>query len=165
MYSRHTRHRAFRECAIANCKPFQDEVDRLQKLLQEQDVVCGEISDPMESRICRQIRASLALQLARARDALRNCQAGLPAPGVQRAQGRISFLRVHDTGGYGPPNDHLDSEVIFRLDTQPNRAFGFALRDDASRPAHEGMLMLLRDALAHDFDVATDYQQVQEQGE
>jgi hypothetical protein len=145
---------------MANCKPFQDEVDRLQELLQEQDAECREISDPTEARICRQIRAAIASQLARARDALRNCQSGLPAPGVQRAQGRITFLRVHDSGGYGPPNDHLNSEVIFKLDTQPNRAFGFALQDDVSRPAHEGMLMLLRDGLANNFDVAADYQQV-----
>jgi len=146
---------------MANCKPFQDEVDRLQKLLQEQDAECREISDPTEARICRQIRAGIASQLARAKDALRNCQAGLPAPGVQRAQGRVTFLRVHDSGGFGPPNDHLNSEVIFRLDTQPNRAFGFALQDDAGRPAHEGILMLLRDALANNFDVATDYTQVE----
>lgn len=145
---------------MANCKPFQDEVDRLQELLREQDAECRQISDPTEARICRQIRAAIASQLARAKDALHNCQSGLPAPGVQRAQGRITFLRVHDSGGYGPPNDHLNSEVIFKLDTQPNRAFGFALQDDASRPAHEGMLMLLRDALANNFDVATDYQQV-----
>jgi hypothetical protein len=149
------------EIAIANCKPFQDEVNRLQILLQEQDVECRAITDPTEARICRQIRGSIASQLARAKDALRNCRSGLPAPGVQRAHGRITFLRVHDAGGYGPPNDHLNSEVIFKLDTQPNRAFGFALQDDGSRPAHEGMLMLLRDALANNFDVTTDYQQVE----
>jgi hypothetical protein len=149
------------ETATANCKPFKDEVDRLQKLLQEQDAECRGITDPTEARICRQIRAGIASQLSRAKDALRNCQSGLPAPGVQRARGRIAFLRVHDSGGYGPPSDHLNSEVIFKLDTQPNRAFGFALQDDASRPAHEGMLMLLRDALANNFDVATDYEQVE----
>jgi hypothetical protein len=145
---------------MANCKPFQDEVDRLKRLLQEQDAECRGISDPTEARICRQLRAGIASQLARAQEALRACQSGLPAAGVQRAQGRITFLRVHDSGGYGPSNDHLDSEVIFKLDTQPNRAFGFALKDDAGGPAHQGMLMLLRDALANNFDVAADYTQV-----
>jgi hypothetical protein len=146
---------------MANCKPFQDEVDRLQKLLHDQDADCKQLDDPMEARLCRQIVAQTAAKVARARDALRNCQSGLPTPGVQRAQGRVTFLRVHDSGGYGPANDHLNSEVIFKLDTQPNRAFGFALQDDAIRPAHEGMLMLLRDAMAHDLDVATDYTQVE----
>jgi hypothetical protein len=51
---------------VANCKPFQDEVHRLQQLLQEQDVECRGITDPTEARICRQIRAALASQLARA---------------------------------------------------------------------------------------------------
>jgi hypothetical protein len=146
---------------MANCQSFRDEVDRLQKLLREQDAECRRIDDPTEARICRQLRASLASKLDRAKDALRNCQAGLPPSGVRRAEGRITFLRVHDSGGYGPSDDHLNSEVIFKLDTQPNRAFGFALEDDPSRPAHEGMLMLLRDALANDFDVAADYRQVE----
>jgi hypothetical protein len=146
---------------MADCTQFQNQVDRLQNLLQAQDAECSRIEDPLEARLCRQIRAGIASQLDRAKDALRNCQAGLPSPGVQRAHGRVTFLRVHDSGGYGPPNDHLNSEVIFKLDTQPNRAFGFALEDDAMRPAHEGMLMLLRDALAHDFDVAADYTQVE----
>jgi hypothetical protein len=145
---------------MANCRPYQDEVDRLRQLLADQTAECNQIGDPMEARICRQIRTAIAAQLVRAQDALANCLSGLPSPGVQRAEGRVSFLRVHDTGGFGPESDFLDAEIIFKLDTHPDRAFGFQLRDDAARPAHEGMLMLLRDAMAHDFDLACDYRQV-----
>jgi hypothetical protein len=145
---------------MPNCQPFQNEVDRLRELLAEQTAECGRLEDPMEVRLCLQIRASIAAQLGRAQEALANCQSGLPQPGTHRAEGRLTFVRVHDAGGFGPDSDHLDAEVIFKLDTHPDRAFGFQLRDDAGRPAHEGMLMLLRDAMAHDFDVATDYRQV-----
>jgi hypothetical protein len=145
---------------VADCQPQRQEVERLQELLNEQTAECQQITDPIERRLCLQLRAAIAAQLARARTALENCERGLPPPGVNRAVGRISFLRVHDAGGFGPPSDHLDGEVVFKLDTHPGRAFGFQLRDDASRPAHEGMLDLLRDALANDFDVAIDYHQV-----
>jgi hypothetical protein len=148
------------EVAVPNCQAYQNEVDRLRDLLAEQTAECRQLDDPLEVRLCLQIRAAIAAQLGRAQDALENCQQGLPQPGVQRAQGRLNFLRVHDAGGFGPDSDHIDAEVVFKLDTHPDRAFGFQLRDDSSRPAHEGMLMLLRDAMAHDFDVATDYHQV-----
>lgn len=145
---------------MANCQPFRDEVNRLAGLLEEQDRECGQLDDPIELRQCRQIRAQLADRLARARVALASCESGLPSAGVQRATGHVSFLRVNDSGGFGPQSDFLDAEVIFKLDTQPNRAFGFQLRSDASRPVREAMLALLRDAFENDFNVATDYRQV-----
>jgi hypothetical protein len=145
---------------MADCQTFRDEVNRLAGLLADQDRECAEIDDPRELRLCRQIRAQIADRLSRARQALAICESGLPSAGVQRAEGHLSFLRVHDSGGFGPQTDFLDAEVIFRLDTQPNRAFGFQLRNDASRPSREAMLGLLRDAFEHDFSVATDYRQV-----
>ena len=145
---------------MPDCQSYREDVERLRSLLDDQTELCGRIDDPMEARICSQIRASIAAQLTRAQTALANCEAGLPQPGIYRAEGRVSLLRVHDSGGYGPEDDRIDADVIFRLDTHPDRAFGFQLRDDEARPAHEGMLMLLRDALAHDFDVATDYRQL-----
>jgi hypothetical protein len=144
---------------MPDCATFRAEVERLRALFADQNEICRRIEDPLEARICRQIRAAIAAQVERAEAALANCEAGLPQPGIHRAEGRVSFLRVHDSGGYGPENDHLDAEVIFKLDTHPDQAFGFQLRDNGGRPAHEGMLMLLRDAMAHDFDVATDYRQ------
>jgi len=73
--------------------------------------------------------------------------------------GHLTFLRVHDVGtGWGPPEDHLDVEVVMKLDSQPNKAFGFQLRDDENRPARQGMLDLLRDAFNHNWEVSIDYE-------
>jgi hypothetical protein len=145
---------------MANCKPQQQEIERLEKLLAEQVEDCQQIDDPLENRHCLQVMSAIAGDLARAKLALANCKSGLPSPGIHEATGRISFLRVHDAGGYGPRRDQLSGEVVFKLDTHPQRAFGFELREDAKRPAHKAMLDLLRDAMANDFDVKINYRQV-----
>lgn len=76
----------------------------------------------------------------------------------EQSTGKLKFLRVHDVGTkYGPPTDQIDVEVVFSLATTPNRAFGFKLRNDTQRLAHQGMLDLLRDAFAGNFTVTTDY--------
>jgi hypothetical protein len=81
-----------------------------------------------------------------------------PPPDLLETTGRITFLRVHDLGsGFGPPSDFLDVEAVIKLDTRPDDAFGFQLRDDEQRPAREGMLDLLRDAFFHDHSVMIDY--------
>jgi hypothetical protein len=70
-----------------------------------------------------------------------------PMDSLQAAQGKITLLRVHDKGsGYGPPQDRLDAEVVVWLDTEPEKAFGFQLRDDADKAVARGMLDALRDA-------------------
>jgi hypothetical protein len=72
--------------------------------------------------------------------------------------GRITFLRVHDVGtGFGPPNDSIDAEVIFQLDSQPEKSFGFQLRNDAHRLVNRGMLSLLRLAYANNAPVLVDF--------
>lgn len=74
-----------------------------------------------------------------------------PRGSLQAATGRITLLRVHDVGtGYGPPEDFIDAEIIVTLDTQPEKAFGLQLRDDADGPVAEGMLDVLRDCFNHD---------------
>ena len=74
------------------------------------------------------------------------------------SNGKLTFLRVHDVGtGWGPPTDQIDVEVVVKLDTEPDRAMGFPLRDDGNRPARQGMLDLLRDAFNNDWTVAIDY--------
>jgi hypothetical protein len=74
------------------------------------------------------------------------------------ANGKISFLRVHDVGtGYGPPNDFIDVEVVTQLNTQAGKSFGFQLRNDGNRAAREGMLGLLRDAYNNNWTVSVDY--------
>jgi hypothetical protein len=71
--------------------------------------------------------------------------------------GRLTLLRVHDRGTkFGPPNDQIDVEVVFKLNSHPDNAFGFTLRNDANGPAHRGMLELLRSGFDHNWLVSTD---------
>ena len=70
-----------------------------------------------------------------------------PMNSLQAATGLITLLRVHEIGsGYGPPDDFLDAEVIVWLDTEPETAFGFQLRDGGNLPDAQGELKTLRDA-------------------
>lgn len=78
----------------------------------------------------------------------------------QRLQtsGKISFLRVHDVGTkYGPPSDQLDVEVIIKFSNNPQKSYGFKLRDDNDKLTHQGMLDLLRDAFNYSHTVTIDY--------
>jgi hypothetical protein len=59
--------------------------------------------------------------------------------------------------GYGPPNDSIDVEAVIWLDSQPGKAFGFQLRDDANEQAHHSMLDVLRDAFNEGNRVRIDY--------
>ncbi len=69
-----------------------------------------------------------------------------PLGSLQAAEGRITRLRVHELGGgFGPPTDRLDAEVIVELDSEPEKAFGLQLRDNADRRVAKGMLDVLRD--------------------
>ena len=73
-------------------------------------------------------------------------------------EGQLAFLRVHDVGtGFGPPDNHLDVEVVVRLANNPDRAFGFQLRTDGRETAHKGMLDVLRDAFNEDRRVRLEY--------
>lgn len=75
-----------------------------------------------------------------------------------QSTGKLTFLRVHDVGTkFGPGSDQIDAEVIMKLDSQPDRAMGFQLRNDGNRPARQGMLDLLRDAMNHNWSVTVDY--------
>ena len=81
-----------------------------------------------------------------------------PMGSLQAARGRVTLLRVHDLEtGYGPPDDVLDAEVIVWLDTEPEKAFGFRLREDDTRPAAEGKLAVLRDAFERGVPVQLDF--------
>ena len=71
--------------------------------------------------------------------------------------GKLTMLRVHDVGSkFGPPSDQIDVEVVFKLNTQPDKAFGFTMRNDGNGPAHRGMLDLLRSGFDHNWSVSTD---------
>ncbi len=77
---------------------------------------------------------------------------------VEQASGKLTFLRVNDVGGrFGPSDDNIEAEVIVKIANTPG-AFGFKLRNDANRPARQGMLDLLRDAFNHQWTVTLDYE-------
>ena len=77
---------------------------------------------------------------------------------LKQSQGRLTFLRAHDVGtGWGPPNDQLDVEVVFMLDSVSQAAYGFQLRTDDNQPVRQAMFMLLRDAYLHSLTVQTDF--------
>lgn len=81
-----------------------------------------------------------------------------PVGSLRQTSGRITFLRVHDVGtGFGPPWDFIDAEVIFQLDSEPEKSFGFQLRVDDNEAAHRGMLTLLRRAYQRNVPVVIDF--------
>ena len=81
-----------------------------------------------------------------------------PIGSLIAAEGKITLLRVHDVGtGYGPKTDFINVEVVIKFDGEPNKAFGFQLRNDANEGAHRGMLDRLRDAFNRDRRVRIDY--------
>ena len=85
-----------------------------------------------------------------------SCLPDQVAAQLKHASGKVTMLRVHDVGSkYGPPGDQLDVEVVFRLDSLPDMAFGFKLRNDVNIATHEGMLGLLRDAFNNGWTAAT----------
>jgi hypothetical protein len=74
------------------------------------------------------------------------------------SEGKVKFLRVNEVGdSFGPAGDSIRVEAIVQLDTVPGKSFGFELRNDRNRPAHQGMLDLLRDAFANNSTVLLDY--------
>jgi hypothetical protein len=86
---------------------------------------------------------------------------GMAEERLLQAVGFVTFLRVNDLGqGFGGgQSNFIPVEVVFRLDSKPDKAFGFQLRDDEWLPARHGMLALLRDAMTHRLEVTTDYSQ------
>jgi len=79
-------------------------------------------------------------------------------PDLLEKTGRIVFLRAHDLGTeYGPPNDQLDVEAVFILNSLGDGSYGFQLRTDDNLPARQAMFSLLRDAFVNDLTVITDY--------
>jgi hypothetical protein len=81
-----------------------------------------------------------------------------PIGAVVATEGRLTLLRVHDVGTkFGPPTDVIDAEVIIRLDTELEKAFGFQLRTDDDEQARRGMLHTLRDAFKRGSRVRVEY--------
>jgi photosystem II stability/assembly factor-like uncharacterized protein len=81
-----------------------------------------------------------------------------PLGSTLAAEGTITLLRVHNVGTrYGPPTDQIDVEVVVQLDSQPGKAFGFQLREDASEGQRRGILNVLRDAFKRERKVRIEY--------
>jgi hypothetical protein len=75
-----------------------------------------------------------------------------------RRSGNLFFLRAHELGtGFGPDDDHIDVELVARIDAEPEHSFGAELRDNDARPSHEGMLALLRDGFNHGWETTVEY--------
>jgi hypothetical protein len=74
------------------------------------------------------------------------------------ASGKITMLRVNDVGTkYGPDSDQLDAEVIIKLDSKGDEAFGFQLRTGNKMKEQSAMLGLLQEAFKKDKPVSIDY--------
>ena len=72
---------------------------------------------------------------------------GPSVPTVPYASGKVIQLLVQKAGEkFGPAEDQLDTEVVFRLDSEPDRLLGFNLRDDGEARARQAMFDLLREA-------------------
>lgn len=77
---------------------------------------------------------------------------------IRTATGKLAFLRVHRLGsGFGPPDDFIDVEVVIGI-KRVKGGFGFTLRNDNQRFAHQGMLDLLRDVFNSDTSVEVEYE-------
>lgn len=60
----------------------------------------------------------------------------------------VRMLRVHQLGdGYGPAEDHLDTEAVVALDDHPDEAFGLTLRPGPGLAASQAALHILRSAI------------------
>lgn len=76
---------------------------------------------------------------------------------IRTATGKLAFLRVHRLGsGFGPHSDFIDVEVVIGI-KEAQGGFGFTLRNDDNRFAHQGMLDLLRDVFNSDTVVEVEY--------
>ena len=77
---------------------------------------------------------------------------------VEATTGKITFLRINDVGNkYGPPSDQIDVEVIIKINSKPDNAFGFKLRKDDNQITHEAMLNLLKDAFDNSKNIRIEY--------
>ena len=106
--------------------------------------------------------ADLRGQLAAAVKALNDCLAANPEPPPSRllqTTGHVTFLLINEPGGGygGGATNWIDADVVFKLDSRPDKGFGFQLRDDPTQPVRRGMLDLLQDAIVNRLRVITDY--------
>jgi hypothetical protein len=112
---------------------------------------------------CRGLLGGAQGAIDRAHEDYEACLAEAKAARFLYSTGHLLLLRVaepsHNGWGGGETNP-ITAEVVFKLDSLPVKSFGFALTNDASGPARQGMLDLLRDAFVHDLRVRVEYDEL-----
>jgi hypothetical protein len=117
---------------------------------------------PTECEGCHSELAGLRSQLLQAQNDLAKCRLEHPPAATSRlleTRGHVTFLLVNEQGsGYGGGSGNwIDADVVFKLDSRPDKGFGFQLRDDPAQPVRQGMLDLLQNAITNNLQVITDY--------
>jgi len=81
---------------------------------------------------------------------------------ILQLSGYITFLLVVEPGvGYGGGETNLiDADVIFKVDSRPEKAFGFQLRDDGYQYARQSMFSLVEEAYLNGLRIQVDYSEV-----
>lgn len=154
-----------------SCEKELEAVQARERDLRQKQEECGAIAankgtDSSEYLQCRSQEAIEEGLVEAARRALDACREAAEAVRTLQTSGFVTFIRVHEPGsGFGGGNkpdstNFIGADVIFKLDSRPDKAFGFYLRDDEFQPVRRGMLALLRDAMAHDLRVTTDYDEL-----
>ncbi|AFL82114.1 hypothetical protein Aeqsu_2661 [Aequorivita sublithincola DSM 14238] len=86
------------------------------------------------------------------------CNSTLFAQQVEATIGKVILLRLSDVGDkYGPSGDKIDAEVIMKIDSKPDNAFGFQLRKDSNELTHTAMFEMLQYAYANNVNVRIEY--------
>jgi hypothetical protein len=151
-----------------SCEEEEREADAASRDFETQRQICDQLAiekmnpnDP-DVLVCRAEQQQRQMWSQEKAEELRACRAAAEAVVTLQAEGLVTFLRVHEPGtGYGGgSSNHIDADVIFKLDVYPDKAFGFQLRDDPFHPVREGMVSLLRTAIASDWRVRTDYDEL-----
>lgn len=71
--------------------------------------------------------------------------------------GTVEWIRVNDVGtGFGPADDFIDGEVIFKL-TNGDNNYGFQLRNNDNALVAQGGLSLLSKAMENGWNINVDY--------
>ena len=76
--------------------------------------------------------------------------------GLYNYRGKIQGIWMPEYGGYGPPSDWIDANVVITLYGSHKR-FGFQLRNDGYLPVHQGWLDIARDAFRDNRTVSIDF--------
>ena len=83
---------------------------------------------------------------------------GISIPKIKIVTGGITSLRVQDVNTkYGPKSDQIDVDVIVKINSVPQKAFGFKLRKDKNEITHKAMFDLLKDAFTKNLKVTIEY--------